>query len=59
VVLAGAFALAVGLSRVYLGVHFPSDIVAGWTAATAWALAAYLVVFRGDARPWRAVAGAP
>ena len=57
--LAGAFALAVGLSRVYLGVHYPSDILAGWAAATAWALAAYLVVFRGAVRPWRAVADAP
>jgi len=53
VVLAGGFVVAVGLSRVYLGVHFPSDILAGWAAATAWALAAYLVVFRAGARPWR------
>ena len=57
--LTGAFALAVGLSHVYLGVHYPSDILAGWAAATAWALAAYLVVFRGDARPWRTVADMP
>lgn len=58
VLLAGAFAIAVGLSRVYLGVHYPSDILAGWAAATAWALAAYLVVFRSGQRPWRAVSNA-
>ena len=58
-VLAGAFAFAVGLSRVYLGVHYPSDILAGWAAATAWALAAYLVVFRGGVRPWRSITDAP
>lgn len=59
VVLAGTFVLAVGLSRVYLGVHFPSDILAGWAAATAWALAAYLIVFRRDARPWRTIGNTP
>jgi undecaprenyl-diphosphatase len=42
IVTAMVVTLLVGLSRIYVGVHYPTDVLAGWAAGLSWALICWL-----------------
>jgi undecaprenyl-diphosphatase len=46
IALAALLTLSVGVSRVYLGVHWPTDVLAGWTAGAAWTLLCWVLAER-------------
>ena len=47
--LAAAVVIGVGMSRVYLGVHWPTDVLAGWSLGAAWAFVGWVAL--GGAAP--------
>jgi undecaprenyl-diphosphatase len=44
------FVILVGASRVYLGLHYPTDVLAGWCLGSAWALTCWVVARRLEHR---------
>jgi membrane-associated phospholipid phosphatase len=44
--LGAAWALGMGWARMYLGVHYPSDVLAGWLGSVGWVSGLYLVFTR-------------
>jgi membrane-associated phospholipid phosphatase len=52
-ILGGIFIIMVGLSRLYLGVHYPTDVVAGWCASLAWVSLVIWIIGRRPGLPRR------
>src|SRR5690606_3082183 len=65
--LAVAMTILIGLTRIYLGVHYPTDVLAGWAAGAAWASLWWAGVAwwrhrqrrRAPATGWHAAASGP
>jgi len=43
----------VGISRVYLGVHYPTDILAGWSLGVVWAVLCWMILYFLRDKPGR------
>ena len=48
--IAALLSLLVGTSRVFLGVHYPTDVIGGWIVGYVWALVCWLIAQWFEAR---------
>jgi undecaprenyl-diphosphatase len=44
IVLAALLTILIGVSRIYLGVHYPTDVLGGWCVGAAWALGCWVLM---------------
>src|SRR6516162_5635655 len=46
ILLAAFLTMIIGVSRIYLGVHYPTDVLGGWCIGTAWAMGCWAIMAR-------------
>lgn len=56
-ILGAYYILIIGFTRIYLGVHFPSDVLAGWCISLIWTVIVYNVFRERSVRFWRSRLG--
>jgi undecaprenyl-diphosphatase len=44
--LAAFLTVLIGVSRIYLGVHYPTDVLGGWCIGAAWAIGCWVIMAR-------------
>jgi undecaprenyl-diphosphatase len=44
IVVAALLTILIGVSRIYLGVHYPTDVLGGWCVGAAWALGCWVLM---------------
>jgi len=44
IVMAALLTILIGVSRIYLGVHYPTDVLGGWCVGAAWALGCWVLI---------------
>lgn len=52
IAISSVYIIYIGFSRVYLGVHFVTDVIAGWTLSIAWVALSVAIIDKVSLKDW-------